>query len=93
MNLDYKKEYILENEYVKLRPLQKKDEQDLLPFAINEPEIWKYSLMQAQGRGGLKNYMEMALKARSDKIQYPFLVIDKKKNLIAGSTRLYDTDF
>lgn len=92
MNLDYEKEYILENEYIKLRPMMAEDENLLLPFALTEPEIWKYSLVQAIGKDGLKNYIVLALKARSDKVQYPFVVIDKVKNVVAGCTRLYDID-
>ena len=33
----------LENERVLLRPLQAKDLEFLMPFALKEPEIWTYS--------------------------------------------------
>ena len=33
---------VLENERVLLRPVQESDFENLLPFSLNEPEIWKF---------------------------------------------------
>jgi N-acetyltransferase len=82
--------YILEDERVLLRPLVKDDYKNLLPFALNEPYLWKYSLVGAEGADGLENYMCIALAARSEQKEYPFIVFDKKENEYAGSTRFYD---
>lgn len=83
-------EYILENDRVLLRPLKLEDFGNLSPFALNEPELWKYSLITAAGEEGLANYMEIALEARTTGKEYPFIVFDKKTNEYAGSTRFYD---
>src|SRR5690348_8651507 len=83
-------DYILEDERALLRPLQKEDEQYLLKFSLNEPQLWKYSLITAAGEDGLNNYMKIALKAREDNKEYPFIVYDKKAKEYAGSTRFYD---
>ncbi len=93
MNIFEENNFHLENERVILRSLHNSDEKLLLPYAINEPEIWNYSLIQAIGKEGLKNYIDLALKAKSDKTQYPFVVIDKQNNVVVGCTRLYDLDF
>ena len=44
----------LEDERVLLRPLEKNDYENLLPFAINEHGLWYYSLVGAEGEEGLK---------------------------------------
>ncbi|HEY4937240.1 MAG TPA: hypothetical protein VII44_11695 [Puia sp.] len=44
---------VLEDERVLLRPLQQEDLEFLLPFALNEPEIWSYSLVSAAGKTGM----------------------------------------
>jgi RimJ/RimL family protein N-acetyltransferase len=83
-------EIILENEFVELRPLQIDDIALLSHFAISEPTIWKYSLMQIQNENDLAKYVEQAIEARDLKKEYPFIVFDKKKKEYAGSTRFYD---
>ena len=81
---------ILENERVLLRPIQENDFDNLLPFSIQEPEIWKYGLVSAAGEENLRNYLANAVKNLNDKKEYPFIVFDKKENKYAGSTRFYD---
>jgi len=81
---------ILENECVLLRPLQQSDVDHLLHFSINEPDIWFYSLVRANGKENLENYIRIALEARENKTEFPFIVFDKRTNQYAGSTRFYD---
>lgn len=81
---------LLENNRVLLRPLASTDVENLLYFSLNEPTIWKYSLIQANGEENLKNYIQIALKAKQEQKEYPFIVFDKVKNMYAGSTRFYD---
>lgn len=90
MNFDFSKDYILENEIVLLRPLVNNDFSHLLPISMNEPEIWKYSLVQAHGEDNLKAYLKMAVDAKAEKKEYPFIVFDKRINQYVGSTRFYD---
>ncbi|MBA2611931.1 MAG: GNAT family N-acetyltransferase [Bacteroidetes bacterium] len=89
-NFDLSQSIILENERVLLRPLEITDHNNLLGFSLNEPEIWKYSLVQAGGEENLKNYLKIAMEGRNSKKEYPFIVFDKKQNSYAGSTRFYD---
>jgi len=90
MNFDPKKNYILENDRVLLRPLTATDYPELLIFSEEQPELWTYSLTPANGKENLRTYMEHALHERELGIAYPFIVFDKKEKRYAGSTRFYD---
>ena len=90
IGIDTSAEHVLEDDAVLLRPLAANDHEHLLPFALNEPEIWKYSLQRAIGPQGLATYLRTALEARAKGIEYPFIVFDKRTGAYAGSTRFYD---
>ena len=90
MNFNFEAAYIIENDRVLIRPLVKEDISHLLPFSLNEPELWTYSLVPAHGEENLKKYMELALAKREQHDSYPFIVYDKKTQQYAGSTRFYD---
>ncbi len=90
MNLDFKENYILENESVLLRPLIHSDKELLIDYAINEPEIWRYNINGGNGKENFNNYFATAIKQFNDEKEYPFIVFDKKKNTCAGSTRFYE---
>jgi len=85
-----RKDYTLENDFVLLRPLTINDFDNLLPFSLNEPELWKYSLLQGGGADNLRNYLQLAVSAREAEKEYPFIVFDKRSGTYAGSTRFYD---
>lgn len=90
MQFNFLEDYVLENDKVLLRPLQLTDKQFLLPYSLNEPDTWKYSLVSAAGEPALENYLHIALNERSKENEYPFIVFDKTTNCYAGSTRFYD---
>jgi len=83
-------DYILENNRVQLKPLQSTDIDFLLPFSIQEPDLWTYSLVSAAGKNNLQSYIEAAIQARAAQREYPFIVFDKQTNTYAGATRFYD---
>ncbi|TAF63088.1 MAG: N-acetyltransferase [Cytophagales bacterium] len=82
--------YLLEDDFALLRPLEEKDFVHLLPFALQEPNTWQYSIQQAIGEEGLKNYIANTLEARKKGLEYPFIVYDKTQRTYAGSTRFYN---
>ena len=82
--------YILENEIVSLVPMVAEDFNAFLPFALQEPQLWQYSLFSGAGIEGLKHYINKALEARQKGTEYPFTVFDKRTQEFAGSTRFYD---
>lgn len=88
--IDFTKEYILKNERVVLSPLKIEHFDTLRHFAVNEPELWDYSLIQANTPDKMKIYIEKAILGRENKHSYPFIVFDKLTNKYAGSTRFYD---
>ena len=79
MILDYAPdtEYILEDDRVLLRPLKESDYEFLLPFALNEPDTWKYSHVSAKGADGMRQYISDALSAKVSGTEYAFIVFDK----------------
>jgi RimJ/RimL family protein N-acetyltransferase len=89
-NYQFSQDTVLEDEMVLLRPLQATDLDNLLDISINEPETWEYSLVRANGKENLENYIQIALSGRENKIEFPFIVLDKKTGKYAGSTRFYD---
>ena len=90
LNFNFNTDIILEDEFVLLRPLEINDYQNLLHFALEEPEIWTYSLVPANGEQGMKNYIAAAINAREEQKEYAFIVFDKMQHKYAGSTRFYD---
>lgn len=86
----FSENYILEDEVVQLRPLQLTDFEHLIYFALNERDIWKYSLVPVAGEDNMKKYISDALSMREQKKEYPFIVFDKRTQQYAGSTRFYD---
>lgn len=93
MSFDFSADIILENVRVQLRPLNSSDLFDLLPFSLNEPDLWTYSLISAAGEDNMKEYLEKARQMREEKTGYPFVVFDKNVRAVAGSTRFYAMDF
>ncbi|MEO8852363.1 MAG: GNAT family protein [Ginsengibacter sp.] len=89
-NFTTSENYILEDDQVLLRPLEENNFMHLLPISLNEPTTWDYSLITAAGEQRLKDYLQIAIKARESGKEYPFIVYDKKAGEYAGSTRFYD---
>ena len=69
--------YILENERVRLEPLNGNNSTQLLHFALNEPNIWTFSLIPMSGEKNFKKYIADALFCREYCTCYPFMVFDK----------------
>lgn len=90
MNFNFKEEYILENDVVRLQPLQASDYENLVSFSINEPELWSFNSNGPDSPENLKRYIEKALSQKEKLVEYPFLVFDKLTNKVAGSTRFYN---
>jgi len=93
IQFDFQQNYVLENNRIKLIPLSEEHISDLLPFSMQEAEIWKYSLQQPIGEEKLKLYIANTLNKRKLGQEYAFVVFDKKSQEFAGSTRFYSIDF
>ena len=62
---DFEKEYILENKFIKLEPLNTTHITELLPIA-EESEIWTYSFQKGHDLKSLTNYVNSAIKNREE---------------------------
>lgn len=90
LHFDFDADYSLENDVALLRPLRASDFDNLVPFSENEPDLWRYSLLPANGPENMQKYLDIALEARNEKTSYPYVVYDKREKKYAGSTRFYD---
>jgi hypothetical protein len=88
MSFRFNNNYVLENDFVILSPLQKQDFENLLPFALNESDLWKYSLISAGSEEKMKNYIEVALENKLLEKEYPFIVYDKKRECLCRFNKI-----
>ncbi len=86
---DFQQTYVLEDDFVRLSPLEALHEKSLGAIA-RELEIWTYFFEKGASKEQLKRYIHAALKNRSLDKEYPFVVYDKVKKKYAGTTRLYE---
>ena len=80
----------LEDERVLLRPLTLADDEHLIPFTKEEPNIWRYAVILPSSPGIMREYIRAAVEGRNAGKEYPFIVFDKQAQKYAGSTRFYD---
>ena len=76
----------LENDRVLLLPFENERNEELKEI-IFDKEIWEFMGMSVNNEQGLKNYISKTIKDKNSGLCYPFLVIDKLTNKVAGSTR------
>jgi RimJ/RimL family protein N-acetyltransferase len=86
LNFDFKENYILEDDFVKLSPLKIEHVEHLIEIA-NETDIWKYSFIKGNGIENLTKYIQSTIDNRKKEKDYPFVVYDKIQKQFAGSTR------
>jgi RimJ/RimL family protein N-acetyltransferase len=76
----------LENDRVLLLPFENKRNEELKEIVFDK-EIWKFMGMNINNEQGLKNYIAKTIKDKNNRLCYPFLIIDKENNKVAGCTR------
>lgn len=81
-----KSNIILENKRTLLLPFENERNQELKEI-IFDNEIWEFMGMYVQNDVDFENYITNTLKQKEEGICYPFLIVDKLTNKIAGSTR------
>jgi len=77
---------ILENSRVRIEPLSQIHFNELLPIAINHPNLLQYSPSPFGSSDLLEENIIKAIKSRTDKQRYPFAIFDKLNNRLVGST-------
>ena len=83
---------ILEDDLVKLEPLEEKHYAHLLPIDMNK-ELWLYTGAKVNSEADFKRYFDTALLERKNKKSYPFAYFNKQTQQYAGSTRYANIDF
>ena len=76
----------LENDRVLLLPFENERNQELKEI-IFDNGIWKFMGMSVKNESDFEKYITNTIKDKTNGICYPFLIIDKLNNRVAGSTR------
>lgn len=76
----------LENDRVLLLPFENPRNQELKDI-IFEKDIWTFMGMDMTNDEEFEKYLTNTIKDKANGICYPFLIVDKKSNRVAGSTR------
>jgi N-acetyltransferase len=94
MNYDnfFDEQLILEDDLVRIEPLEEKHFELLLPTAL-EKEIWLYTIQKINTPEDFRKYFNTALEERRNKKSYPFAYYNKITNQYVGSTRYGNIDF
>lgn len=82
---------VLEDERVRLEPLEAKHYDLLLPTAM-QTMIWEFTMAKIRSAKDFRNYIDTALEERQQRRSYPFAVFDKQQNEYIGCTRFGNVD-
>ncbi|MGD1843017.1 MAG: GNAT family N-acetyltransferase [Thermonemataceae bacterium] len=77
---------ILENDFVRLIPFESERNKELKEIAFDNT-IWTYMGMYIKDQKHLDQYIKDTVAQKQQGSCYPFLIIDKQSNQVAGSTR------
>jgi RimJ/RimL family protein N-acetyltransferase len=87
MNIDILNSAIqLENERVLLISFENSRNQELKKIIFDE-RIWEFMGIHLKNEKDFDSYIANTIKDKTSRICYPFLIIDKLSNRVAGSTR------
>lgn len=85
-------EIILEDERVRMEPLQEKHFDWLLPTAL-EPSLWLFTSAKVNSPETFRKYFETALEEKKNNKSYPFAYYHKQQQQYVGSTRFANIEF
>ncbi|MEJ7626027.1 MAG: GNAT family protein [Ferruginibacter sp.] len=92
-NIDFfKKDHLLENERVRLEPLQEEHYQLLLPIAMHK-ELWEFTGAYVTSENDFRKYFDEALKEKEKGLSYPYAIFDKQAMNYGGCTRYGNISF
>ena len=85
MEFSFSEHIILENAAALLRPLEKEDFKELSGISYDY-EIWRFNVSRCMNNDELISHINSMLEEKRRERIYPFIIIDKKKQLTAGSS-------
>ena len=88
----FDEQLILEDDLVRIEPLEEKHFELLLPVAMKK-ELWLYTIQQINFPEDFKKYFNTALKEKEQKKSYAFAYFNKQIKEYVGSTRFLNIDF
>lgn len=83
---------ILEDDLVRIEPLEEAHYQLLLPTAMQK-EIWEFTTAKINSPEDFRKYFDTALQEKQQKRSYPFAYFNKQTQQYVGSTRYGNIDF
>ncbi len=94
MNYDnfFEDKIILEDELVRIEPLEEKHFELLLPTAL-QADLWSFTIQKINTPENFRKYFDIAINERLQKKSYPFAYFNKQINQYVGSTRYGNIDF
>lgn len=87
----FEKDIILEDELVRIEPLEEKHFDLLLPTAL-EPSLWLYTVATIRTEADFRRYFNTALEEKKQGRSYPFAYFHKPSGQYVGSTRYGNID-
>jgi len=88
----FDQQIILEDDLVRIEPLEEKHFDLLLPTAM-EPSLWLFTVAKINSPESFRKYFDTALEEKRNKRSYPFAYFDKKNQQYVGSTRFGNIEF
>jgi N-acetyltransferase len=85
-DFDFNTAIILEDDRVRLRPLQPDDFDNLSPIAFLDKDILRFSPKSVHTPEMLREYVDSALNDRKNNFRFAFAVYDKASGQYAGTT-------
>lgn len=88
----FEQEVILEDELVRVEPLEEKHYELLLPTAM-VTSIWAFTTAKIYSPADFRKYFDTALAEKRDKRSYPFAIYNKQTSQYVGCTRYANIEF
>ncbi len=88
----FEQEIILEDDLVRIEPLQEKHFELLLPVAMEEP-LWLFTVAKINSKESFRKYFDAAMEEKQHKKSYPFAYYNKQTQQYVGSTRYGNIEF
>ncbi len=86
MKFPFHEQIVLENDRVRLEPLELSHVDALTPIAIKYPGLCKYMSYPFGTREDMVHYVQSSLDKRANRERYSFVIFDKPTRTYAGST-------
>jgi N-acetyltransferase len=88
----FSQQLILEDEVVRIEPLEERHYELLLPTALQN-ELWLFTSVTIKSPEDFRRYFDTALQEKQLKKSYPFAFYNKQTRQYVGSTRYGNIDF